>query len=345
MRASSSPMRGVRKRGRVKSAGRQLHPGQPRRAFAEHDRRQVVARARIEQGVVGDRAGGDDARHFAPHEALGLPGVFDLVADRHAQAGGDQLAQVAFELMVGKARHRRRVFALVAAGERQAQHAGGRLGVFEKHLVEVAHAKQQQRIGTRRLGVLVLLHHGRGDHSRTPCVGSRNANKRPKGRGGERAVRTARVEGGAAAKMPCQGRLSSRSPRDSPLEPSLDFRDDLGAGWADCRQPRQDPTCHRFVQDRKRSLHIEGWASARGPMRLSADVRRPAKPTGLGCLPSVRIRTPATQRVIDGRASRLFALWRQFGTVLELQIGPGLPELRVGQRQRTRARLTRVRRR
>ena len=93
---------------------------------------------------------------------LGQLGVLDLVADRHAHAGGDELAQVAFQLVVGKAGHGDRVGALVAAGQGQVEHAGGRLGVVVEHLVEVAHAKQQQRIGARPLRFEVLLHHGGG---------------------------------------------------------------------------------------------------------------------------------------------------------------------------------------
>ena len=59
--------------------------------------------------------------------------------------------------------------ALLAAGQREVQHAGGRLGVVVEHLVEVAHAKQQQRVGTRPLRFLILLHHGGYDSSRTYC--------------------------------------------------------------------------------------------------------------------------------------------------------------------------------
>ena len=70
--------------------------------------------------------------------------------------------------------------------KRQAQHAGRRLGVVVKHLVEVAHAKQQQRIGTRRLGVLILLHHRRGQHARISAAGvACYQTAKRKGRGGQ----------------------------------------------------------------------------------------------------------------------------------------------------------------
>ena len=147
-------------------------------------RRQVVARARVEQRVVGDRAGRDDAGHLAAHETFGRLGVFDLVADGHSQPGSDQLAQVAFELMVGKAGHRHRVFALVAAGEGQVPAArAALLRVVEKHFVEIAHAKQQQRIGTRRFGVLILLHHGRNGHRGTSSLHATQCYQTLSGRG------------------------------------------------------------------------------------------------------------------------------------------------------------------
>ena len=125
------------------------------------DRGQEIARLRVEQRIVGQRAGRDDPRHLALHQPLGQLRVFDLLANRGAVAGRDDLRQVRIELMVRKPGHRHRVVALVAAGEREAQHAGGRLRVVEEQLVEVAHAKQQQRIAGGPLGLVVLLHHGR----------------------------------------------------------------------------------------------------------------------------------------------------------------------------------------
>ena len=118
----------------------------------------------IQQGVVGDGAGRDDPRHFALHQPLGQLGVFHLFADGRPEARGDQLAQVAFQLMVGEAGHGDGVVALVAAGQGQVEHAGGGLGVVVEHLVEVAHAEQQQGVGARPLRLLVLLHHGGGGH-------------------------------------------------------------------------------------------------------------------------------------------------------------------------------------
>ena len=102
--------------GRNEPAGGDFHPGQPDR-IARRDGGQVVALAGIEEGVVGDRAGRDDACHFALDQTLGQLGVFDLFADGRAEAGGDEFAQVAFQLVVREAGHGRAVLALVARGE------------------------------------------------------------------------------------------------------------------------------------------------------------------------------------------------------------------------------------
>ena len=61
--------------------------------------------------------------------------------------------------MVREAGHRD---GLVAAGQRQAEHAGGELGVVVEQLVEVAHAEQQEHAGMAFLGLPVLLHHRSG---------------------------------------------------------------------------------------------------------------------------------------------------------------------------------------
>ena len=155
------------KAGRHESARRKLDPGHARRIARGHGR-QEIALARIEQGVVGHGAGRDDPRHLAADEPLGQLRVFDLLADGRPHSGGDQLAQIALQLVVGKAGHGDGVFALFAAGQREVEHAGGRLGVVVEHLVEVAHAKQQERIGTRPFRFLVLLHHGSDGHSMLP---------------------------------------------------------------------------------------------------------------------------------------------------------------------------------
>ena len=176
------------KTGRQEAARRKLDPGQPHGVARRHGR-QKVARPRIEQGIVGDGAGRNDARHLAAHQPLGQLGVFDLFANGRPQSGGDQLAQVAVQLVIGKAGHGRGVLALLAAGQREVEHAGGRLGIVVKHLVEVAHAKQQQRVGTRPLRFLVLLHHGGDGHAAMLTTqGGRGKGEGGRGRTGRKSA-------------------------------------------------------------------------------------------------------------------------------------------------------------
>ncbi len=79
-------------------------------------------------------------------------------------AGGDEFLQVAVELMMGKAGHRRGIFGiLVAAGQGQPQQRGGGFGVVEEQFVKVAHPKQQKGIPARGFCLVVLLHHRRHD--------------------------------------------------------------------------------------------------------------------------------------------------------------------------------------
>ncbi len=152
----------ARKHRGVEAAGGKFNPRQPNGfvlVAVEHHRGQIIAFSRIQQGVVGERAGGDNSRHVALHQALGLPRVFHLLANCHTQTQRYQLAQITFQLMVRKAGHGNGVFAFVAAGQRQAQQPGGSASVVEEQLVEISHPEQQQCVRASRLGFLILPHH------------------------------------------------------------------------------------------------------------------------------------------------------------------------------------------
>jgi hypothetical protein len=77
--------------------------------------------------------------------------------------------------MVRKAGHRHRVFALLAARQRKPKHAGRRLRVFLKKLVEVAHPKQQNRLRTGAFSLIVLSHHRGEFHAKYRKGGRRKA--------------------------------------------------------------------------------------------------------------------------------------------------------------------------
>ena len=143
-----------------KLAGAKLGGGQAHLLVLGADGSEVIVLADLEQGFVGERSGGDDPHNFAPNHALGLAGVFDLFADGHFVAGFDQARQISLEGVIGDAGQGDGVLAFAAGGQGQAQDAGGGLGVVVEHLIEVAHAEEQDGIGHLRLLVGVLAHGG-----------------------------------------------------------------------------------------------------------------------------------------------------------------------------------------
>ena len=157
-------------------AGGQLQPGQPEAARRLRHRGQPVGGAGIEQAVLGQRAGGDDADDAALHHRLaaallGLRRVFHLLADGHAEALADQALQVGFVAVDRDAAHRDVLAQMLAAlGQRDVQRPGGVHRVLEEHLVEIAHPVEQQAVGMGLLDLQILRHHrsgvGRNDGGR-----------------------------------------------------------------------------------------------------------------------------------------------------------------------------------
>ncbi len=145
--------------GSVKGAGRKLDPGDadsgPR---VRRKGGKVIGLTWVEQIVLGESAGSDDARNLSTDQSLGQSWILDLVADGDAVSGAEEVAQVGVEGLDGKPGHRDRA---VAAGERQPEDAGGEFGVLKKQLVEVAHAEQQEHPRVAILSLPVLLHHRR----------------------------------------------------------------------------------------------------------------------------------------------------------------------------------------
>ena len=93
--------------------------------------------------------------------------IFDLLADRDAKALLHEPAHVVarrFHRNAGE-RHFGRA-AVVARRQREAEHARRRFGVVVEHLVELAHAKKQDRVLMATLDLPVLLHERRLRHRR-----------------------------------------------------------------------------------------------------------------------------------------------------------------------------------
>ena len=118
---------------------------------------EIVGARGLEHRIGQHGAGGDDAGDLALDDALGLGGIFHLVAEGDLLAGAQELGQVEVDGVVGDAAHRR----ALPLGERDAEDFRGDDGILEKHLVEVAQAEEQNGVGGDfRLGAAVLRHHG-----------------------------------------------------------------------------------------------------------------------------------------------------------------------------------------
>ena len=208
-RAISAARPGAVAFGDAELAGRNVDPGEReaalvlRRAARARDREQVVVAPRVEQRVLGERAGRDEAHDVAAHHALaaallGLGRVFDLLADRDAMAERDQAVQIFVGAMDRHAAHRDVAAVMLAAlGEHDAERARGDLGVLEEQLVEVAHPVEQQAIRIGGLDLDVLLHH-RGDAAASSAAG---------------AARPAPSAGGPDSKPEERGGRASMAPR------------------------------------------------------------------------------------------------------------------------------------
>ena len=126
---------------------------------------QQVGAGGVEQRVLGDRAGGDQADHGAADRRLAGArfGVLHLLHHGDAEAAADQPAEIEFRAVDGDAAHRDGgAGVLAAAGQRDVEGGGGGFGVGEEELVEVAHAEEQQRVGLVRLDGEPLRHRGGG---------------------------------------------------------------------------------------------------------------------------------------------------------------------------------------
>lgn len=116
----------------------------------------------VVEHIVGQRHSGcHQLGDAAFHECLRGLRILELLADGHALACAHQFRQIRVERVVGKTcqldRSRR---AVGAPRQRDAQNLRGRDGVVAERLVEVAHAKQQHRVGVLLLHLEILFHQG-----------------------------------------------------------------------------------------------------------------------------------------------------------------------------------------
>ena len=168
--ARMNPGKRRRDRGEVQrlgmeAAGGNVEPGERQRLSRPRQRGQIVVRARVEQRVLGQGAGGDQADHIARDHRfraalLGFGGVFGLFADRDTEALADQARQIGLGGMHRHAAHRNVLTRVMAAlGQGDVQRRRRRDRVVEEQFVEIAHPVEQQTV---RIGLLdreVLRHH------------------------------------------------------------------------------------------------------------------------------------------------------------------------------------------
>ena len=130
----------------------------------------------IEQGLIGNRSGGDDPHHLPLHRSLAGFRVTNLFADGDGYPGLHQPGQVAVGSMIGNAAHGDRLTCgLSPGGEGDVENPGSYAGVLVEQLVEIPHAIEQQTILVLGLDAHELLHHwgmcGVGGQNGAQCQG------------------------------------------------------------------------------------------------------------------------------------------------------------------------------
>ena len=163
--------------------------------------------ARLEQALLGDRAGRDEPHDVALDDRfraapLRFGRILELLADRDAMAERDQAVEVVVGALDRHAAHADVLAVVLAAlGEHDAERAARDLRVVEEELVEVAHPVEQQAIRVGRLDLEVLRHHrrqalrsgfeagiGNGAYDRGVHRAATLANRRPAREGARRDI-------------------------------------------------------------------------------------------------------------------------------------------------------------
>ena len=115
----------------------------------------------LEERLVGEGAGRHDAHHLALQRSLGLARLTALFADRDRLALAHQAREIRVQRGGRHAGHRNRCARRCPAlRERNVEQLRATTRIVVEHLVEVAHAVEEQHVGMLGLDAQVLLHHG-----------------------------------------------------------------------------------------------------------------------------------------------------------------------------------------
>ena len=133
----------------------QLRVREPKNSILKINRAEIIRAIRFEQVQLAHCSRRDDLRDLTVHDFSRLR-FAGLIADRDSSSRLDEFRDIILSGVIRHAAHRH----AVAMGEREIEQTGRFLRVVEKELVEIAQAKEQQRVRRHaRAQPLVLLHH------------------------------------------------------------------------------------------------------------------------------------------------------------------------------------------
>ena len=147
----------------AKLAGRDIGGRKADQAARRHtDGNDEVVSRSVEQLIREGNARRNRLHDFAAHDSFRELRILHLLADGDTIALGHETAQIFGPCLH---RHAREWYfggtAIIARGEGESEHSRGGLGVLVEHLVEVAHAEEEDRALMPRLDLAILLHHRR----------------------------------------------------------------------------------------------------------------------------------------------------------------------------------------
>ena len=124
----------------------------------------------VKTAVQADEAWCYHPYHLPLYDPLGFPGIFHLFAYGNTLALPDKPGNIGCCRMEGNSAHGNRIFTLlVPGGKGYFQDFGCGYGIFEKHLVKIAHPVKKYAVRVLALDFKILLQHGCLFPGSLPC--------------------------------------------------------------------------------------------------------------------------------------------------------------------------------